>query len=172
MTTLAVPMTNEEFRQLPEPEDGATLELIGRLTRRLGAFADQHGLGEVVSGANFEFSLERDWSPVPDVAFISTECFAQIFQDSRPYSGSPDLAVEVTSPSNSHREIASKTEAYIRSGAKRVWVVDPGALAITVTRPDWTSRTYHAGDAVTSDDAAFAVDGFALDPATLFAREG
>lgn len=144
--------------------------VIGRLMVALGAFIHTQRLGELVTNANFNFELERAWSPVPDIAFISSERFARIFRESAPFDGAPDLAIEVTSPSNSDDEIARKTDAYLRAGASRVWVVRPDMGTVTVTRPDWTARTLHIGESVTSDDAGFDAAGFDLSLQALFAR--
>ena len=61
-----------------------------------------------------------------------------------------------------------KVNGYLANGTSRVWYVFPEDRVIVVHRPDSTSRTFHVGDTLTSDDAGFAVDGFALSLADLF----
>lgn len=187
MATLVEAMTLEQFAALPEPADGSTLELIdgevrcmsggslphgvliGELLFALAQFVRAQGLGRVVNNMNFEFVLERGWSPVPDVAFIKADRLSRASKESVLFQGAPDLAVEVTSPSNSDNEIASKTDAYLRAGSSRVWVVRPELKTITVVRPDRSAKTFVAGEMLSSNDAGFDVEGFELSLSELFA---
>ena len=41
-----------------------------------------------------------------------------------PYSQSPELCVEVVSPSNSKAEIDEKIDLYLAKGAKEAWICD------------------------------------------------
>jgi len=47
------------------------------------------------------------------------------FDRSRPFSGAPDLAVEVVSPSESTADIMAKVSDYLRYGTEQVWVIYP-----------------------------------------------
>ena len=96
------------------------------------------------------------------VAFVSIAQTLTRKKGLRAFSGSPILAVEVTSPSNTHQEIVSKMQAYLLAGSSRVCVVDPESRTVTVYQPDWTARVLNPGDTLTSDDAGFEVEGFAL----------
>jgi Uma2 family endonuclease len=42
-----------------------------------------------------------------------------------PYTRAPEICVEVTSPSNSRKEMREKIDAYFAAGAKEVWLVYP-----------------------------------------------
>jgi Uma2 family endonuclease len=65
---------------------------------------------------------------VPDVAWASRE-FLEAQQDNTPFTGAPEICVEVVSPSNTAREIDDKVRAYLAAGAREVWVVsEEGAL--------------------------------------------
>ena len=61
---------------------------------------------------------------VADVAWKSAG-FIQAHAFQTPYSRAPELCVEVTSPSNSVRELNEKIEAYLAAGAYEVWIVYP-----------------------------------------------
>ena len=50
------------------------------------------------------------------------------------FSGPPDLAVEVVSPSDRPSEVAEKTEEWLRAGCRAVVVVDPATTSATVHR--------------------------------------
>jgi Uma2 family endonuclease len=83
---------------------------------------------------------------------------------------SPTLAIEVVSPNDRERDIAAKVEEYFDAGAQRVWIVRPKNRTVTVHRPRGDAHTYSVRDTLTSADAAFAVEGFALSLGELFAE--
>ena len=49
--------------------------------------------------------------------------------------GSPELAVEVLSPSNRKSRIERKITLYFAEGAEEVWVIDPSKRTMMVYRP-------------------------------------
>ena len=48
------------------------------------------------------------------------------------YNGTPDLAVEVISSSETYNDVQEKLEDYLASGVKMVWLVRPKQKTITV----------------------------------------
>jgi Uma2 family endonuclease len=72
--------------------------LVGRL---LGNYAEQHRLGEVVSG-DTGFKLDAGTVRAPGVAFVKRERVAAL-SGAGLAKGAPDLAVEIFSPSDSVR---------------------------------------------------------------------
>ena len=46
----------------------------------------------------------------------------------------PDLAVEVTSPTDVVYELEEKVEEYLRAGVRLIWVIHPEVQAIEVMR--------------------------------------
>ena len=64
-----------------------------------------------------------DGTRVPDIFWISRERRAQL-QDSPSLPFSPELCVEILSPSNSKREIEEKKVLYFEGGALEVWICD------------------------------------------------
>jgi Uma2 family endonuclease len=74
----------------------------------------------------------------PDVAFTS---FQRIRNQSRPTRKalpfSPDLAVEILSPSNTVAEMEKKVKEYFATGARLVWHIEPELrTARAFTAPD------------------------------------
>ena len=61
---------------------------------------------------------------VADVAWASDE-FLRARGFETPYTQSPDLCVEVVSPSNSRKELREKVAGYLEAGAREVWIVYP-----------------------------------------------
>ena len=69
-----------------------------------------------------------------------------------PLELSPDLVVEVRSPSNSSREMRDKAKEYLDSGVKVVVVIEPQTESVWVDRGvDWP-QGYHNGDVLTLPD--------------------
>jgi len=74
---------------------------------------------------------ERDATFVPDVAFVSNERLRALGPEDRedpPFS--PDIAVEVRSPSNDLRYLEKKIARYLATGALLVLDVDPETRTI------------------------------------------
>ena len=194
MTTPSSPaklVTADEFDHYPERSpEGGKLELVEgrviarspvgrthskmqiRLVSALDAFIQARTLGEVNIEVGYRLRQQTgqpDTTRVPDVSFLTT---ARLEAAGSPQegtiSGPPDLAVEVMSPDDHEEDVNRKLEDSFAAGCPRAWVVRPRLRNVTVHRADGTARTYHLGDTLTSDDAGFAVEGFALPLAELF----
>lgn len=64
----------------------------------------------------------------------------------------PDLAVEVTSPSNSWSAIQDKVGDFLAAGARLVWVIDPPTRTATVYRPDAAAGRLAGEDEIIEGD--------------------
>ncbi|MEO8405162.1 MAG: Uma2 family endonuclease [Chitinophagaceae bacterium] len=64
----------------------------------------------------------------PDVCIVCDE--SKI--DSKGCCGAPDLAVEILSPGNSHKEIKLKFELYEEAGVKEYWIIYPEEESVAV----------------------------------------
>ncbi len=47
-------------------------------------------------------------------------------------NGSPDLVVEIVSPSNSHKEMFLKFQYYLEAGVREYWMIDPETKKVQV----------------------------------------
>ncbi len=73
---------------------------------------------------------------VPDVSFIRWERTTDHRVPRDPVCGiAPNLAVEVLSPSNTHREIERKRQEYFDAGVELVWIVESELMTVEV----WSS---------------------------------
>jgi len=89
----------------------------GEIQSRLRAQATE---GRVI----VECSVDTDeGTKVADVAWLS-EGFFEAHEFATPYPFSPDLCVEVISPSNTDEAMTFKRELYLSQGAKEVWFCD------------------------------------------------
>ncbi len=69
---------------------------------------------------------------VPDLLFVRTERF-DLFTAAN-VQGSPDLLVEVLSPSGRKRDEVIKRDRYERTGVAEYWLVDPEAETVKIFR--------------------------------------
>lgn len=63
---------------------------------------------------------------VADAAWASPR-FVREHGFETPYSRAPEICIEVTSPSNSRKEMREKIDAYLAAGAEEVWLVYPAS---------------------------------------------
>ena len=98
----------------------------GRLQAELAAeLKRQLPRGTVITECSV---LTRIGIRVPDVVWASGE-FLKNFGEITPYMQAPDICVEIVSPSNVQAEIEEKKAAYLRAGAREVWIIsEQGAI--------------------------------------------
>jgi Uma2 family endonuclease len=153
--------TVEEYRQLPTREDviqelhwGRVIVLTRpkmkhskvqyRLVELLRPLAAGHGIAasEVPFRALPEYDLRG-----ADVAYVSSARWDATADDDN-LSGSPELVIEVLSPSNTKEEMREKAALYLSTGCQEFWVVDAKRKTVTVARRGGESSVYQIGDAV------------------------
>ncbi|MCA8970769.1 MAG: Uma2 family endonuclease [Planctomycetes bacterium] len=121
------------------PEDGQRHEIIGgahfvnpapgfshqsvlvALTASLYVAVDPSGLGTVLV-APFDVQLSEHDIVQPDIVVVLTST-ANVITDSR-ILGSPDLVVEILSPSTEKHDRERKFALYEKSGVREYWIVD------------------------------------------------
>ena len=181
--TITKPMTADEL--LAMPDDGYRYELVkgelirmapppglehGKVTMNLAGPLYQHvknnNLG-VVYAAETGFKLESNPDTVraPDVAFVRIESVQKTGRLDDYRSGSPDLVVEVLSPSDRTIKVEEKTAAWLEGGARMVWVVSPKLHTVTVYRSLTDIVTLTEKDKL---DGADVVPGFQMNVAEIF----
>ncbi len=154
-------MTVDQYRLLPDREDvieelhwGMLVTLTrpkmkhakvqSRLVRLLRPLAEH--LGAVESEVAFRALPEYDLRAA-DVAFVSHVRWDSTSEDDN-LRGSPELVIEVLSPSNTRREIQEKAALCLSTGTEEFWSVDPTHNTVTVTTLDSSSRVYRTGDRI------------------------
>ena len=151
---------NGELKQMPPPtmEHG---EISMGLILPLGTYVRDKQLGRLYP-ADTTFKL-GDRLVKPDIAFVSNERLPENRRQGSPIP--PDLAVEVTSPSESQYDIIEKALAYLEAGTRLVWVIEPVAQTVTVYRSKTDIKTLTHNDTLTGEDV---VEGFSCPVALLF----
>ncbi len=87
--------------------------IIGLLSRELAG-------GTLISECSVDTSKG---TKVADVAWASDDFVAR-HGNRTPFPEAPEICVEVSSPSDSKRELAMKTRLYLAQGAREVWGCD------------------------------------------------
>ena len=156
-------MTAEELFDLPDDDykyelvEGELIRMAptggehGVLTVRIGRILDEyveaHDLG-ICSGAETGFILRRapDIVRAPDAAFIAKARIPETGIPKTYWPFAPDLAVEVTSPSDRFSAVQTKIAEYFSAGTRLAWVIEPA------TRTVYTYRSAHDVQALGEDD--------------------
>jgi Uma2 family endonuclease len=135
-----------------------------RVTALIGAFVDEHELGEIV-GAETGFWLSPDTMRAADCAFISREKMAQITEPQKFAPFAPDLAVEIVSPTDTARDIRDKVDLYLVAGTRLVWVLYPDLRKVDVYLPDQSAYTVNE-DGILNGEAVLS--GLNIEVVRLF----
>jgi Uma2 family endonuclease len=167
--TPRVKLTYDDFVRFPD--DGMRHELIdgehyvtpspntshqrvvGQLHGLIWTYLRTRPAGELFT-APFDVVFSNVDVVEPDLLFVSKERASVLTQAN--VQGSPDLVVEVRSPSTGRRDETIKLSLYERAGVSEYWLVDPDAQAIRIHRRDGagygaaTILTLMAGDVLTS----------------------
>ncbi len=141
----------------------------GRIVVNLSALLAEHvrarRLGVVVAETGFILARRPDTVRGPDVAFVTRERIEKLADPTAAFSGPPDLAIEVLSPSNAAASMHAKVADYLAAGTRQVWLVDPARETVTVYRSLLSPAVYRGDDVLDGEDV---VPGFRVRVADLF----
>ncbi len=177
-------VTVDQYARLPEEEwrkyELSEGELVPRYGDEIGARLDHDLLRDEVRMAlalylrkekrgiavvEHDFRLSPSVIRRPDVAVVLTENKELIADAPAIVPGPPDLAVEVTSPSNLSDDIELKIRQLLDAGCRAIWLVHPRRQIVVVRT---TIDRYEVGiDGVL--DAPDLLPGFRLELRLLFA---
>ena len=91
--------------------------------RRIGNYLEDNPLGVVL--CEVDCRLSKDTVRRPDIAIFVEENLKRLDLDVIPIPFSPDIAVEILSPSERALDVNSKTLEYLNAGSREVWCFDP-----------------------------------------------
>ncbi len=185
MSGTASKLSLQQFLDLPESSDRYELvdgELVPKMTpttphsrvqkwllRLIDDWCDQTGIGEV--NPEWTVALMRcgvDWSPVPDLTYISFDRVPPDWNGEGVCPGIPELVIEIISPGQTFGQMTQKATDYLLAGVDRVWVVDTVAQSITIFQRDKLPQTFWS-DGTIEDPL---LPGFVLPISRLFAKKG
>ena len=153
--------TVDEYRQLPARDDVIQELHWGRvvtLTRpKMKHSKVQYRLVELlrplvtgwgIAAAEIPFRALPEYDlRGADIACVSGARW-DATRDEDNLSGSPELVIEVLSPSNTNEEMREKAALYLATGCEEFWVVDTRRKSVTVAHRGGESRIYQVGDSV------------------------
>ena len=160
-----VELVNGVVRELPMPgfKHG---KFCVRITTRLGTYLDANDIGTLVSHDTFvKVRSNPDVVLGPDVAYFSYERLPKDQQPEVMADVSPELVVEVRSPSDLWTEMFTKVGQYLNAGISVVVVIDSDTRTASVYRPDGSQVVLATTDTLTIPDI---LPGFAVEIARLF----
>jgi len=174
--------TDEEFMALPKDE---RYELVNGKLVAMGNSGMEHGeIGSFLGGSlslyvrsnklgaicdsSTAFTMKSGNKRSPDVSFIAKERLQGIKRLPKGYfQGSPDLAVEILSPSNTVEEIHDKIVEFFENGTRLLWVIHPDEQYVLVYHSPSPDRLLRLEDFLDGEDV---IPGFSLAVAELFAE--
>ena len=142
----------------------------GRLQLVFAAALDawSAGRGEVATEWRFRVAPpgEARRPHVPDVAFVrSDQLFGLTEADMQIPALAPTVAIEILSPDDNRKDVASKIDVYLRASTELVVIIDPRSRTMTLHDSKGT-RTLSASDVFEHN----ALPGFELSLAWLFSK--
>ncbi|CEF48429.1 unnamed protein product [uncultured bacterium] len=148
--------------------------IASNLGAELWTFAEAHGVGWVVIEGVFRVPIPEDHSLSrrPDVAFVSADKMragSEWGLDARAADVVPDLAVEVTSPTDCAEDQREKILEYFQAGVRAVWVVYPRLRIVDVYESPTRVQVLTEADTLRVDPV---LPGFELALSRLFETAG
>lgn len=103
--------------------------ITGRLTIEIGIFLRKHKIGRVYPEAHFQIGADKR---IPDVAFVANEKLPDTGEPQAFWTFAPDLAVEITSPTDFYQDVLEKIHDYFKAEVKQVWLINPEQETLTI----------------------------------------
>jgi Uma2 family endonuclease len=144
-----------EYRELPPIGARETL-LANYIAQLISEWTRPRNAGQVAVKVLVQLDREGMLQRRPDVLFVSTDRWPldKRIPEESAWKVSPNLAVEVVSPTNTVVEIMAKVDDYFAHGVQRVWICLPKQRQVHVYTSPTTIRILDRGDTI-RDDALF-----------------
>ena len=114
-------------------------------------YLESHPIGSVMVDVDHVLERGPDTVRRPDVSFMSNARGAGT-PPRKMFEFSPDLPIEVVSPSNRLAAITKKLAEYFRTGARMVWIANPKNRTVTVHAPDAVPYVLGMGEILDGGD--------------------
>jgi Uma2 family endonuclease len=149
------------------PFSGMESSAVGyQVGHKVASYVAEYDLG-VVTGEAGGYILFPDRRTVvmPDIGFIRWERLPDRRLPRKFCPVPPDLAVEVTSPTDEPADMARKLALYLEAGVPLVWWLDPDRRRVRVYHRGQFAAEHHEGDVL---DGLDILPGFRLPVADIF----
>lgn len=156
-------LINGEFTMVPAGFEHEVV--IAKLVSVLVKFVYENKLG-FVCGSDLGCWMKSENLRCPDISFISRERLQKSNRLPKGFfRGSPDLVVEVLSPSDTIEGVHGKIVEYFENDTKLAWVVNPEEQTVTVYRSLYPHKLLTNKDVLDGDSV---LDGFSVPVSVLF----
>lgn len=131
---------NHQISFMP-PTNSETGASNGQLTRLLGNWAEESGLG-IFFDSSSGFTLDTGAMLSPDASWIAWEKWNALSPDDRRGFARicPDFVVELLSPTDRLTDTMRKMEHWLEAGARLGWLIAPGTESVYIFEPDQPVR--------------------------------
>jgi Uma2 family endonuclease len=141
-------------------------QVAANLTISLGYYVLKHKLGKIcVAETGFKIASNPDTVLAPDFAFIRKDRIEQVATSQGFGSGSPDLVVEVISPSDSYQSVEEKVTTWLEAGVSLVMIVNPRKKTVAVYRSPKNITLLNENEEL---DAQELIPGWSMKVSELF----
>jgi Uma2 family endonuclease len=153
--TLVKKLTKAEFWAIADAAD-LTYELIdgvavakmspkyfhAKSTLHLVRILDRWSDGRGRLGIEWAIDLTDNFTPVPDLIYISFDRLPVTWEENAACPVAPELVIEIISPGQTFGQMIQKASIYLSNNVLRVWIIDPSAQSLTVFYADAAPVTY------------------------------
>ncbi len=154
-----------ELRVTPPPGAPHALVVIN-LAVLLSAHVKLHGAGQVFAdGAGYQLPDLSNTVRVPDTSFVRAGRLPKEGLGPGLMKLSPDLAVEVLSPSETASALEEKLDDFRACGTPLIWVIDPARRTVMIVASDAPTHWLREGDTL---DGGHVLPGFTCAVTELF----
>jgi len=135
-----------EHQVLPPPKSRHTI-IAARCWKLLVAIEERANVCAFAE-AGYKLSNNPPTWIQPDVSVLRKERERTTVVDGY-FTGAPELAIEVVSPSETARALQRKVDLLLANGSLAVWVIYPETKVVEVNLPDGTTHTRGINDTLT-----------------------
>ncbi|MDX2161495.1 MAG: Uma2 family endonuclease [bacterium] len=121
----------EIIDDMPTPEHSY---IVRALIKALERYLDVHPAAELLIEVRFRLETDDSFGVIPDLALIAQ---GRPFDLKAPVPFMPDLAIEVQSPRQTKKILATKAAYYLANGVRLVWLLYPDEQIVeAISRTD------------------------------------
>jgi Uma2 family endonuclease len=135
-----------------------------KIIRYLDSEGEEKGHGEVRGEVAIILRRNPDRVVGADAAFILNKSLPVRMSPEGYLLTIPELVVEIRSKNDSRPEIVAMNDEYFAAGVELIWVIDPDARTIAISRRGQTDQILQIADTLTCQ----LIPGFAVPVANLF----